>query len=232
MKAMVTFFSLQRKVVSKCEWLFEKKTILIPILLLMYYFVSHIYDILIIRAFAPMAFPLRCIYMSNSVIFQNMSVNPELASTIIAPSNITLLLLPGIFILTWFLGSVSGIFTFLFVFQMGVPLLVFYLLRRVSSNVTAVLFGLFSTSYFTAYSWWAPDWIIQPIMLLSVLFLLLSWKNKIAVPGLVLIGLLTGLILILKHNIGVFFAIMCGTWIFFRSLSISDNAASAQLRKD
>ena len=207
-----------------------RRDISISLLLVLFYFIWRLPDMLVLRSIASAVFPLNSIYVANTLLSPDMSTGSELASIPISPSIILLIFPPGIYALSWCLGSVSNIFTFLFVVQLAVPLLLYHLLRRVSIPMTAILLSLISAYYFTRSSWWAPDWIIQPLMILAVLLFLLEQKSRISVSRLVMIGLLSGLILTLKHNVGVFFAVMFGTRIILRCLSVSDSAASGQER--
>lgn len=212
------FNSIELKLKKHIFWVY--------LLLTAFYFVYYLPNIFIVYGgFPSINFPLDSLYIANNLLFPNSGLNPELAKTIISPSNASFIYPPGIYLLTKILGNVSNIFIFLFIIQLAVPLLIFKLLYSVSSVSIAFFCSLLATCFFVNPNCWSPDFIIQPIMLTVILLLMIGkGEEKIIHPStLAVIGFLSGLIMILKHNIGVFFVIVCITLIFLRSLRFYDN---------
>lgn len=76
--------------IAKCNWFFRKNPISVLALLLPFYFVCLLPDLLILRGFSSAVMPLNSLYIANSLLFPGMLVNSELASTRISPSNASL----------------------------------------------------------------------------------------------------------------------------------------------
>ena len=188
--------------------------------LLLIYFLIRILDVLEVEHFVTLIFPLNFLYFSK-LLFLGGDINPAIAGTVIAPSNASLIYPPGIYILSKLLGNVRNVFYFLFVVQATVPLLVFRLLSPISPRLFAFAVAILITSICTSACTWYPDFIIQPIMA-GVLVVILVGDKKLNLSQLVLCGIASGLIVLLKHNIGIFFMVLCGTIIFFQSSSFSE----------
>ncbi|MBA7518903.1 hypothetical protein ES705_10977 [subsurface metagenome] len=209
----------------------KKYPFLIYLLLAFFYVVIRLPNILSIQSFSNLVFPLNSLYVSQNLLFSGWGMNPELAKTVLSPSNGSLICPPGIYILTRVLGNVRNIFIFHFLYQMLVPLLTFRLFRSVTSTTIAILFSLLSIFYVTQPNWWAPDWIIQPMMLVALILIITRGiKEEMRGSQLIVIGLLTGLITIFKHNIGISFAILCITFIFWSSLNFRNNTTNSYHR--
>lgn len=193
-------------------------------LLVIFYFLSKFPDLLVLRSFTSSIFPLNALYIADNILFPAGGLNPELESTVIAPSNASLIYPPGIFMLVRLLGSVENIYIFSFVAQLLVPLFSFYLFRSVSSVFVSLVMTIFSIHYFTNAIWAAPDFIIQPIMLLALLPFLIGDKSDqmVSKMRIVVVGLLTGIIITLKHNVGLTFGILLETLIFVRSFTFKE----------
>lgn len=204
----------------------ERRTFWVYVFLTVFYCANYLPNIFaVLGGFPSINFPLDALYIANNLLFPNAGLNPELAKTIISPSNISFIYPPGIHLLAKILGNVSNIFIFLFILQLAVPLLIFRLLRSVSSVSIAMFCSLLATCFFVNPNCWSPDFIIQPIMSTVILLLMIGKgeENSIRPSTLAVIGFLSGLIIIIKHNIGVFFVIVCITLIFLRSLGFYDN---------
>lgn len=198
----------------------NKQHILIYVALILFYILVRLQDISVLLSFPGAIFPLNSIYIANNLLFLNDSLNAGLLDTVITPSNGSLIYPPGIYILTKFLGSVRNIYIFLFLGQVFVPLLIFNFLYRRHGRGIAMACSALSVCYLTNVNWWAPDFIIQPLMLTAILLMLVSIDDpvrKFKPYMLCVAGILSGTIMLLKHNIGLFFAILCITMIFFRS---------------
>lgn len=229
MTAIATVISYLKDGIDCIEKQLNRRVFIIYFILLLFYFAIRFFETTLIQAHCT--FPLTSLYIVNNLLFIKNSINLELAKTVINPCNGTFIYPPGIYLLMKILGlnKVSDIFSFLFLIQLFVPVLIFHLLRSVSSILVSLLIALLSIKYFTNSNWWGPDWIIQPIMLVAVLLLYTSHNDKIGIVRLIIIGLLSGFIMLLKHNIGVFFILSCITWIFFHYLKIYENKINKPL---
>jgi hypothetical protein len=191
-------------------------------LLLIAYTAIRIPDVVAIDAFAALIFPLNFLYYAK-LLFSGMAVNPSIADTVIAPANASLIYPPGIYILSAALGSVRSIFYFLFFIQAAVPILVFRLLLPVTSRLFSFATAILVTYYCTSARTWYPDFIVQPLML-GILVFLMARKRQLSYAEVAACGLACGAIVVLKHNVGIFFAVLCGTQVFFRSCSLSSES--------
>lgn len=188
-------------------------------LLLIAYVAIRVPDIWAVDAFAELIFPLNFLYFAK-LLFSGAVVNPAIADTVIAPANASLIYPPGIYILSAALGSVRNTFYFLFVIQAFVPLLIFRLIRPLAPKLFSFTVAVLLTYYCTSARTWYPDFIIQPLMA-GVLVLIFARDRQLGFLQLTMCGLGSGLIVLLKHNVGIFFVVLCGTLIFFRSCSFS-----------
>jgi hypothetical protein len=194
--------------------------------LTLWYVLINFPDQILVRNFGAIAFPLESMVITK-LLFAGHAVRPELAATLAEPSNAALIYPPGLYVLVALLGTVQRMFLFLFVVQAVVPALLYRLFKTVSTPVLALLVAILGSYYFIKTSWWTPDFIIQP---LSILVLMLLGVGGIfkenSRRNLVMAGLVTGLILVLKHNIGIFFAITCGTWVFLSNFVLAGEPGS------
>lgn len=188
------------------------------------YIAIRIPDIWAIEEFAVLIFPLNFLYYAK-LLFSGVAVNPAISDTIIAPSNASLIYPPGIYILSSVLGSVRNTFYFLFAIQAVIPLLVFRFLHPVAPRIVAFSVAILIVFFCTSAHYWYPDFIIQPIMA-GVLIFNLTRNCKIKPLELVMCGVGSGLVFLLKHNIGIFFIVLCGTVIFFRSSRFSEEKSN------
>src|SRR5207253_709771 len=106
----------------------SKIAILIYTLLAIFFCLSRLSDIYLLSGWPAAIFPLDSLYMAN-LLFPSQRVPLDLASTIITPSNSIFIATPALYILAKALGSLRNIYGFLVLAQMGVPFLVFRLLR-------------------------------------------------------------------------------------------------------
>ncbi len=191
------------------------------LLLLGIYTFFRLPDLLAVKELSCMIFPLDSIYIAKQLLFSGWHVNPDLANTVVAPSNATFIAPPGLYIISKIMGSVRNDYVFLFIFQLLVPIVTFRLLKYVVPFRTAFLATVIACYYFTCGYWWAADWVIQPLMLMAVLILVRKGKSgKLSTADLIYIGILTGLIMIFKHNIGIMFTIGILTWLLMNSLDL------------
>jgi hypothetical protein len=177
------------------------------------YSLMRLPDVLVVTNYAALVGPLTFFYLSR-LLFDGLAVRPDIALTVISPSNMSLIAPPGIFVLNALSSKVSSLYWTLFVFQLAVGPLFYRLMTKVTSRAGALLLALLATYYFTRSNWWTPDFLIQPLMLFGVLLLLSPQFRRDAVFHLILLGQIVGLVIVFKHNIGVFFAILCGTQFF------------------
>ena len=195
------------------------------VLLVVIYMVIRVPDILGVPLFHKLLFPLNFLYFSET-LFSGLKINPELAYTLISPTHANLIYPPGIFILSSILGSVKNMFHFLLAVQVIIPLLVFKIIRSHAPRIFAFSVAILSTYYCTSANTWYPDYIIQPLMIGIIFVLLRSKDNQLF--RLVILGIATGIVIILKHNIGVFLLILCGVQLFINSVTVTkvDNETS------
>ena len=203
-------------IINKISLFLTKKVFAVLALLVTFYVLFRLPDALVIGSHTALIFPLGSLYHTR-LLFDGLSVNPSLAGTLITPANSALIYPPGIYFINLIVGSVGGIFWALLVFQVSVGPLIYLLIRRVLPPLGAILLALLGTYYFTNVNWWAPDFIIQPLMLCGCL-LVVSRGFRRGLPAYVFtVGQLVGLIIIFKHNIGTFFGILCGALLFLDS---------------
>jgi hypothetical protein len=183
--------------------------------LLLLYLVFRLPDVLLIDNFTTLIFPLNFLYFGK-LLFSGWAVNPELANTVIAPSNASLIYPPGIYMLGNLLGTVQNAFLFLLVIQSAVPLLTYALLRMAAPRIWAFPVAVLVAWYGTSARTWYPDYIIQPLLLWTLW--LLVRDSEVSVRRLLACGLVAGVVMVFKHNIGIFFCILCGTVLLLQSL--------------
>jgi hypothetical protein len=195
-----------------------KSSFLYSSMLFVCYGLLRLPDIFLLNDWASAVCPLDTLYMAK-LLFPNQPMTPGLASSVIGPSNSVLIIPPGLYFLAKHLGSVRNIFAFLVLAQWAVPLVLFRLLRNSMRDSTAALVAFFSIFLFTNGHWWSPDFLIQPLLLLS--FMLLTGKSDTRPTSLfrlAALGMITGLIMILKHNVGLFWAVAVGGTLLMKSL--------------
>lgn len=186
------------------------------------YCLMRLPDVLVVVNYSALVNPLLFSYVTR-LLFDGLTVRPDIALTVIGPSNISLVAPPGLYALNAIAGKVSGIYWTLFVFQLAVCPLFYRLMSKVLPRSGALLLALLATYYFTRTNWWTADFLIQPLMLLGVL-LLLSPQFRRGAASLIVLGQIAGLVIVFKHNIGVFFSILCGTWLFLGAFSPIENS--------
>lgn len=191
------------------------------LLLFVFYVAINGPGILGVTQFHKLVWPLSALYFSETLL-SGLHVNLDLAHTVISPAHQSLIYPPGNYALSAALGSVRNMFCFLFVVQVAVPFLAFNVLRRFAPRVFAFCVSILLTYYCTSVDIWYPDFIIQPLMM-GVIFALIAFRDRPLLRSLIL-GAGTGIIIVLKHNIGVFLLILCGTYIFLDSLKKCDGA--------
>lgn len=191
--------------------------------LLLFYTVLHIPNILVIGNFASSAFPLDSLYIAENLLLPGGKLNHDLVTTVVSPSNAILITLPGIYLLCSILGNVKNIFLLSFIVQSIVPVLSYKLYRSISSPLVSLLVSIFSSYYFLDTTWWSPDFLIQPLIITGLLILLSSLNryNIIELHKLLFIGLLTGIVIILKHNEGIFWGVLVVSFLLFNSIMFS-----------
>lgn len=206
--------------VSAIESLLARRHGLPYALLAGLFFLLRIPDVLAVANYSSLAFPLEALYLAN-LLLDGAAVRADLAATLSSPSNGVLIYPPGIYAVSTLAGMVRVLFWILFVFQLAVGPLLYRLATMVLPRIGALLLGLLATYYCTRTNWWAPDFLIQPLMLVAVLLLVTHGVRRGAVAHLFLLGQIVGLVIVLKHNVGVFFAILCGTRFFFDAFRTS-----------
>ena len=198
---------------------FHVSDLVLHILLFVVYLGINVPYVLGVTQFHKLVWPLNFVHFQET-LFLGLQVNPEIAHTLISPAHISLVYPPGIYMLSSALGSVRNMFYFLFVVQAAVPLLVFSFLRRFAPRMFAFCVSILLTYYCTNVDTWYPDFIIQPLMM-GVISALITLGDRQLLRKMIL-GIGTGTIIVLKHNIGVFLLILCGTYILLSSLKECD----------
>lgn len=190
-------------------------------LMVSFYLLCHYQYVPILYSFTGGIYPISFSYAFNKLLLSDGDLNSKLAQVIVSPSNALFIYPPGIYLITLPLSNVGNVYKFLFLIQLLVPFLIFNLCRNITSATVSTLIALLSIYYCVNPNHFTPDWIIQPVMLLAALILWNTFKEseKEKTLPLILIGFLTGLIMIFKQNIGLFFAVLCLTMIFFDTIS-------------
>ncbi len=185
--------------------------------LVLLYLLIHLPQVVALKDFSSLAFPLVAHYAS-SLLFSDGWIRGDLANALVSPANGALIYPPGIYLATLYLPSAVSLFYALFALQFVVPLLLYRMLSACTSPTVALLAASLGLFFFTRSDWVAPDFVIQPFMMITLL-LLLPTERRTTVSSLmpVVAGLLTGIVMVFKQNIGVFLAILCGTLFFLAS---------------
>ena len=191
------------------------------IALLVIYLVIRMPDILVVDHFVTLIFPLDLFYYSK-LLFSGFGVNPAITDSVVAPANASLIYPPGIYLLSTMFGSVRNAFYLLLAIQSVVPLLSYRLLKPVVPRMFAFVVAIFVAYYGTSARIWYPDYIVQPLMA-GVVVLMIAKAKVIRPWHLLVCGLASGLIIILKHNEGICFAALIVTMIFFQSCDLHPN---------
>lgn len=206
------------KLLELIEERFERKLLLPLSLIVVFYVVKRLPEALSVGAYYRMIYPVFWIYASKSILFPDGSLNRSLDGTVISPANGVFIVPPGTYALAFLFDRLSSLFLFCFVLQAFVPVLVFWLLRPVVSAITATLFALVAVQYWTVIQP-QPDYIIQPVMLMAVLLLHAPGvRARLGLTRVALAGGLAGLIMVLKHNVGVFFLLLCVTSLLLEAI--------------
>ena len=207
---------------EKIESWLETNHIWAYIILICVYILMKLPDILVAHDLESLVFPLNALYFSK-LLFSDDGLNRQIANTIITPANAIFIYPPGTYILTSILGSVKNICQFLFFIQMIIPLLLFKLFRGLTTNVGAMLLTMFLIMFSITTNRLSPDYLIYPFMTIAFLILFIN-EGEGSLRNLIIAGLLSGVIIVLKHNVGVFFGVLYGTSIFFRSFKFSEKS--------
>lgn len=214
----MTLSQIVQKVEKGC---FLSNRIIIYLSLLLLYCIRNSPSLFLIKNINNIGFPLESIYIANNLMFSNFGLSEGFIHSIISPANAALILPPGIYILIklFSLTSVFSIVLFNFLVQLIVPIFFYELLRTRTNTIIAFFFAVFSVFFMTDASWWAPDFIIQVLMLpIFFFFVYQDGKYLNRYSTLFLLGLPTGFLIILKHNIGIFFCIVCATILLFQCI--------------
>lgn len=179
-------------------------------------------DVFAVANYSALIFPLESFHFAR-LLFDGLAVRPDIAATLVSPSNAALIYPPGLYLFNVLSGKVSGLYWILFAFQLAVGPLFYRLAVKVLSRAGALVLALLATYYFTRTNWWAPDFLIQPLMLFGVLLMLSHRLRRGTMSHLILLGQITGLVILFKHNIGIFFTILCGTWLFLSDFRPATN---------
>jgi hypothetical protein len=207
-------------VLTLIEEKLERRSLLALSLIVAFYALKRLPEALSVESYHRLIYPAFSIYASKSILFPDGALNRSLDGAVISPANAVFIYPPGTYAITFLFDRLSSLFLFCFVVQAFVPILVFYLLRPVVSTVTAALLALVAVQYWTVIQP-HPDYTIQPLMLLAILLLHApAARVRLGPWRLALVGGLTGLVMVLKHNIGVFFLLLCATSVLFEAIEI------------
>ncbi|HAM34800.1 MAG TPA: hypothetical protein DEB40_00865 [Elusimicrobia bacterium] len=190
------------------------------ILLISSYLFFKLQNVVMVQSFPFVIFPLDAIYIADKLLFSAGHLRPEIAGTLPTLSNVGFAYPPGIYLAIHWLGldSVREVFLFLFAAQLAVPLLAYRLLQEATDRATAFLLAAFSAHYLTMVNWWSPDFLIQPLLLVVLLALAPARRFRLSLSAWAGLGLVTGLVALLKHNEGIFLVGLCGTGLMFQCL--------------
>lgn len=192
------------------------------LLIVAFYVLYHFPSLVALREFDIALPPLISLYLVEKVLLRTAELNSQLATLPLSPANYFVIYPPGLYMLTWALGDVRHMFLFLFAVQLTVPFLLYALIRPISSMRTSLVGATLASYYLVSSAHWTPDFVIQPIMILVVLLLYTRRSTIHRIFGVALVGILLGLIVILKHNIGLFFLIACIGYLFFRAWKVEE----------
>lgn len=201
------------------------------VIIVFFYILFTLPKILVLNTFHFAVFPLETIYMANNLLLPEGMLNHDLVNIVMTPSNAMFIYPPGIYFLTYFLESVKNIYLFLFFIQLFVPILVYRLFRSFGSSLASFLFSILCAYYLTNANWWSPDHIIQPLLIIGLL-ILMSFQGKNGTKGLYRIiglGLVTGIIIILKQTVGIFWGGVVVSFLLFQSI---ENSQECRKKKD
>ncbi|MFA4955718.1 MAG: hypothetical protein WC556_01930 [Candidatus Methanoperedens sp.] len=197
--------------------------------LLIFFVLFHLPNVLVIKYFSSAVSPLYWIYIGKNLFLPGGMLNPDLATTVISPSVVLLDFPPGIYLLSYLLGSVKNIFLFSFIVQSILPILYYKLFRSISSPFVSLSLSIFSSFYFINTYWWSPDFLIQPLIMIGLL-ILLDHTDKFKINEWhkpLYLGLITGIVIILKHNEGIFWGILVVSFLMVSSIIFSGNGQYA-----
>ena len=200
---------------------FFSNRIFVYISLILLFIIRNSPSLFLIKNINNICFPLESIYITNLIFSPAWNIAPGLIDGIISPSNAALVYPPGIYILINLLSltSVFKIIFFNFLIQLIVPIIFYELLRTRTNTTIAFFIAVFSVLFMTDAGWWAPDFIIQALML-PIFFIFVyndgAYLKKYQI--LFALGICTGLIILLKHNIGIFFTIVCATILLLQCI--------------
>ncbi len=205
---------------------------LIYFFLLIFYGLVHAPRVFVLNNFATAVFPLNALYIADNLFFSGGTLNHALATTVISPSNLVLDYPPGIYLLSYIAGSVKNIFLISLIVQSIVPVLFYRFYRSVSSPSMSLLASILSTFYFLDTSWWSPDFFIQPLIIIGcfILFSLIEKPDSREWHKMLYIGFITGVVISLKHNTGIFWGILCIAWLILRHISFAPEGRSPRQR--
>ena len=213
------------QIAQKFQWsFFASNRIFVYISLLFLFILRNSPALFLIKNINNIIFPLESVYITNLIFTAGWEISPGLVHTLITPSNAALIYPPGLYIIIKLLSltSVFKIVLFNFFVQLMVPILFYELLRTRTNTTIAFFMAVFSVLFMTDAGWWAPDFIIQALML--PIFFIFVYKDGVFLKNhqlLFVLGILTGLIILLKHNIGIFFTIVCATILLFQCIRLN-----------
>lgn len=208
---------------SRTESLLVRGSWLPYALLLGLYASLRLPDVLAVTSYSALIFPLESFYLA-SLLFDGLAVKADIGATLVSPSNAALIYPPGLYGFNMLTGQVAGLYWVLFVVQLAVGPLLYGLAAKALPRTGALLLALLATYYFTRTNWWTPDFLIQPLMMCGVLLLLGRDLRRGRTSSLLILGQIVGLVIVFKHNVGVFFAILCGTGLFLGAFAPARDA--------
>src|SRR3972149_7933399 len=201
--------------------IFMRRGLFAYALILGFYCLLRLPMVLVPLSYSSLVFPTASFYFSR-LLFDGMTVRSDISRTIINPLDSVLIYPPGVYIISALANKVRDLFWVLFFAQLAVGPLFFSLMQKIVPRAVALVLALLSVYYFTKVDWWSPDFLIQPLMIVGFLMLFVTRHRRGAVFPLLLLGLIAGLIIVFKQNIGVFFFILCGTWFFLSAFRPSE----------
>lgn len=214
---MADLASEMKELMTRIELMLARRPYLPVILIVVFQSLARLPEVLAVANYSALVVPLETHYLTH-LLFDGWAVRTDLAATLISPANAALIYPPGLFLFCMLTGQVAGLYWIMFGFQLAVGPLLYWLTIKVLPRVGALLLALLVAYACTRSNWWAPDFLIQPLMVGAVLFLVASRGGRRGgVFPLLFLGQIAGLIIVFKHNVGVFFSILCGVWLFLNA---------------
>lgn len=205
------------------------RTFLLVSSLVVFYLACRLPELTRVDSYWRVIYPIVSTYLPRNLFGPG---GAGLAHEVISPANVVLMYPPLTYYLTSWVQRLSDLLALTFLLQVAVPVLAFLLFRTVTSTLLAWLIGLVSACYWT-FVMPHPDYTLQPLMLLATYLLVKNdWGVTSSNPWRMLLpGLLTGLVILLKHNAGLAFACISASVLLFASVTETERTRALPSRR-